>query len=106
MSFIFVLFSDMGKKDRCKDVLDYDEVLEYIGQFGWFQRKIFLWLSLVSAAAGLAVVVFVFTAFTPDYRCRIPSCDSESSNYTNYKQFLSLESIDLADRCKIPSFEK
>ena len=41
--------------------MDYDEVLEYIGQFGRFQKKIFFWLSFISAAAGLAVVVFAFT---------------------------------------------
>ena len=41
--------------------LNYDEVLEYIGQFGTFQRKIFFLLWLVSAAGGLAVVVFAFT---------------------------------------------
>ena len=41
--------------------LNYDEVLEYIGQFGTFQRKIFFLLWLVSAASGLAVVVFAFT---------------------------------------------
>ena len=40
--------------------LNYDEVLEYIGQFGTFQRKIFFLLWLVSAAGGLAVVVFAF----------------------------------------------
>lgn len=49
------------KEDHRKVGLNYDEVLEYIGQFGMFQRKIFFWLSFVSAAAGLAVVVFVFT---------------------------------------------
>lgn len=58
----------MGGKDPQKVGLNYDEVMEYIGQFGSFQRRIFLWLSLVSAAAGLAVVVFAFTAFTPKYR--------------------------------------
>ena len=51
--------------------LNYDEVLEYIGQFGTFQRKIFFLLWLVSAAGGLAVVVFAFTgmslANTPFY---------------------------------------
>ena len=41
--------------------LNYDEVLEYIGQFGTFQKKIFFLLWLVSAAGGLAVVVFAFT---------------------------------------------
>ena len=58
----------MGGKDPQKVGLNYDEVMDYIGQFGRFQRRIFLWLSLVSAAAGLAVVVFAFTAFTPKYR--------------------------------------
>ena len=44
-----------------KLALNYDEVLEYVGQFGTFQRKIFFLLWLVSAAGGLAVVVFAFT---------------------------------------------
>ena len=65
---ILILVSDMGGKDPQKVGLNYDEVMDYIGQFGRFQRKIFLWPSLVSAAAGLAVVVFAFTAFVPKYR--------------------------------------
>ena len=51
----------MAPSDRARVTLDYDEVLEYIGQFGRFQKKIFFWLSFISAAAGLAVVVFAFT---------------------------------------------
>ena len=51
----------MAPSDRARVSLDYDEVLEYIGQFGRFQKKIFFWLSFISAAAGLAVVVFAFT---------------------------------------------
>ena len=43
------------------ETLDYDKVLDHIGQFGAFQRKIFLLLSFISAAAGLAVVAFAFT---------------------------------------------
>ena len=79
--------------------LDYDEVLSYIGQFGGFQRRIFLLLSLVSAAGGLAVVVFAFTGtyfmsplkcpmvsipmpgYTPKYRCRVPQCESGNITY-------------------------
>ena len=41
--------------------VNYDKILDHIGQFGSFQRKIFFWLSFVSAAAGLAVVTFAFT---------------------------------------------
>lgn len=69
----------MGDSDRGV-ALDYDEVLEYIGQFGKYQRKIFFWLWLVSAAGGLAVVVFGFTAYVPKYRVRT-ECDGPDSTY-------------------------
>ena len=47
---------------------DYDLVLSHIGDFGGFQRRVLLLLSLVSAVGGLAVVEFPFTAFVPKYR--------------------------------------
>jgi len=59
--------------------LDYDEVLEYIGQFGTYQRKILFWLWLSAAASGLAVMVFSFTALQPGYRCRVTPCDPVNS---------------------------
>jgi len=94
--------------------LNYDEVLEYIGQFGTFQRKIFFLLWLVSAAGGLAVVVFAFTGLEPKYRCRISGCEDEGSQY--YEEVQSEEgvtvqrlpswygndSIGLNDRCIKP----
>lgn len=89
--------------------LDYDEVLSYIGQFGGFQRRIFLLLSLVSAAGGLAVVVFAFTGYTPKYRCRVPQCESGNITYFHNEMAESPSlpswyngSIELADRCKVP----
>ena len=56
---------EKSEVSRKSDVLDYDQVLDHIGQFGTFQRKIFIWLSFVSAAAGLAVVTFAFTGEIP-----------------------------------------
>ena len=90
--------------------LDYDEVLDYIGQFGPFQRRIFLWLSLVTTAAGVAVVVFAFTGFEPQYRCRVAQCEDPASKYFTTDQegnmklpsFYANDSIQLKDRCKIP----
>ena len=37
------------------------QVMEYIGKFGKYQRRVFFWLWLLAAAGGLAVVVFSFT---------------------------------------------
>ena len=56
--------------------VDYDLVLSYVGQFGRFQKIILFFLSLVSSAGGLAVVVFAFTGFEPSYRCRVSECES------------------------------
>ena len=50
-----------NRREGDKGKLDYDKVLDHIGQCGPFQRRIFLWLSFISAAAGLAVVAFAFT---------------------------------------------
>ena len=49
------------KKERGKSVMTYDTVLEYVGQFGRFQKKIFLWMCLVSFLTGPPIVVFAFT---------------------------------------------
>ena len=110
--------------------LNYDEVLEYIGQFGTFQRKVFLWMSLFSAAAGLAVVVFVFTGqllaprrgrvlssvqcpgFVPRYRCSVPACgETADTGYYDtgpigdltLPSFYGVETIQLAERCRKPA---
>ena len=101
----------MTHRDRGKPGLNYDEVLEYIGQFGWFQRRIFLLLSLVSAGAGLAVVVFAYTGFEMQYRCRVAGCEDQNSPYyetdadgnTKLPNFYAIDSIDLKDRCRIPT---
>ncbi len=46
-----------------KVMVDYDEVLKHIGQFGRWQKRIHFLMWITSAIGGLAVVVFVFTAF-------------------------------------------
>jgi len=70
----------MSKKEDSSG-LNYDEVLDYIGQFGPFQRRIFFWLWLVSAAGGVAVMVFAFTGLEPNYRCRVPECEGINASY-------------------------
>jgi len=70
----------MSQKESCSN-LNYDEVLEYIGQFGSFQKRIFFALWLVSAAGGIAVMVFAFTGLEPNYRCRVPQCEGSNASY-------------------------
>ena len=65
-----------------KGIVDYDDILSHIGQFGPWQQRIHLLLWLTSAAGGLAVVVFSFTAFNLSYRCANPYCDGSDGFLT------------------------
>ena len=68
--------------DKEQEGINCDTVLDYVGVFGWFQKKILFCLSFAAAAGGVAVVVFAFTGFEPNYRCRVKACESlESSSY-------------------------
>ncbi|XP_058390284.1 solute carrier family 22 member 1 isoform X1 [Diceros bicornis minor] len=49
-----------------------DDVLDKVGEFGWFQKQVFLILCLISAAFAPIYVGIVFLAFTPDHRCLSP----------------------------------
>uniref|UniRef100_A0A0P6JL06 Solute carrier family 22 member 1 isoform a n=1 Tax=Heterocephalus glaber TaxID=10181 RepID=A0A0P6JL06_HETGA len=49
-----------------------DDVLEQVGEFGWFQKTIFLSLSLVSIALAPIYLGIVFLGFTPDHWCWNP----------------------------------
>ncbi|XP_039077334.1 solute carrier family 22 member 1-like isoform X1 [Hyaena hyaena] len=49
-----------------------DDILEQVGEFGWFQKQIFLTLCLLSAAFAPLYVGIVFLAFSPDHRCLSP----------------------------------
>jgi len=94
--------------DKDRPELDYDKVLDHIGQFGPFQRRIFLWLSFISAAAGLAVVAFAFIGFEPNYRCRVAHCDNSTPSYFSedtgrLPSWLANSSIPLSQRCVVPT---
>ncbi|KAM6185575.1 solute carrier family 22 member 1 [Rhynchocyon petersi] len=49
-----------------------DDVLQQVGEFGWFQKQAFLILCLLSAAFAPIYVGIVFLGFTPDHHCRNP----------------------------------
>ena len=51
----------MKEEGKVEVGLNYDSVLEYLGQFGCFQKKVFLWMCLISFLTGPPIVVFAFT---------------------------------------------
>ena len=59
-----------------KQSVDYDEILSKVGHFGTFQTMILFLLSCCSAAGGLVVVVFPFTAYQQQYRWEVETSHS------------------------------
>lgn len=49
-----------------------DDVLEQVGEFGWYQKRVFLTLCLISAALAPIYLGVVFLGFSPPHRCRSP----------------------------------
>ncbi|XP_053344535.1 solute carrier family 22 member 2-like [Clarias gariepinus] len=51
---------------------NFDDILEETGKFGWFQKRIFIILSLVSVPLAGVYVGVVFLGFTPKHWCHNP----------------------------------
>ncbi|XP_050743154.1 organic cation transporter protein isoform X3 [Drosophila biarmipes] len=58
------------------EVLDFDDILAEIGEFGPFQRRNYLLICLPVLFAAANSLSYVFTAGSPTYRCYVPGCDS------------------------------
>ena len=82
----------MERDEGKGEPVDYDKVLDHIGQFGHFQKRIFLWLSFVSAAAGLAMVAFAFTGTGDDITEDNDVTEKIADDVTKTKVFI-LESL-------------
>ncbi|XP_055856207.1 solute carrier family 22 member 3-like [Episyrphus balteatus] len=70
-------------KDSTKEsnTFGVDDILTQIGEFGKFQRYIYIIIFLVTIFHNIISVGFVFTASPVVYRCRIPECDKSESLY-------------------------
>lgn len=64
--------------------LDYErDVLETIGGFGTWQKRIYIILLVPIALCGMAVFIHSLIAYVPQHRCRIPQCEND----VNWIQF-------------------
>ncbi len=56
--------------------MDFDLVLEHMGQFGLWQRLVFVMAGLAAAGEAIVTLMFSFVGYVPDYRCLVPQCES------------------------------
>lgn len=58
--------------------MNYDKILEHVGQFGLWQKWVFFLAGLAAAAEAFMTLQFSFTGYVPDFRCFVPLCDDET----------------------------
>ncbi|XP_063241777.1 organic cation transporter protein [Bacillus rossius redtenbacheri] len=59
--------------------MDFDEVLDEIGEFGRFQIINYFLICLPVMFGAANSLSYVFTAGVPDYRCAVPGCDDPAA---------------------------
>ncbi|XP_055854570.1 organic cation transporter protein isoform X2 [Episyrphus balteatus] len=61
--------------------MDFDGILEEIGECGRYQKINYLLICLPVMFAAANSLSYVFTAGIPNYRCLIPECGESSTNF-------------------------
>ena len=89
--------------ETCDYLINYDEILKHLGEFGKFQIRVHILLWLVSVFSGVAVVTWVFTGFDMKYRCPIPQCDDPENGISYYYNSTSKLSLPKYAQKGIPS---
>lgn len=62
-------------------VIDFDEVLCHLGQFGLYAIRIFCLSCIVAAMCGPPVTQDTFVEYENPHRCKVPSCDNNETSY-------------------------
>ena len=89
----------------CAAGLEYDDILETVGEFGRWQKALFLMMCVPSAFSAMAVFMFTFIQFTPDHRCAIQSCNDTAyqtdQNFLNWTTPHDSTDQSLWSRCQV-----
>ena len=60
----------MGGSEKCKKINNLDDIYEHkVGEFGRWQKVMFILLGYGAMPAAIQALVAAFTQATPDYKC-------------------------------------
>lgn len=61
--------------------MNFEDVLERVGEFGRFQKFIFSLLCIPPIFSGMHTLSYVFTSAVPSHRCYVHGCDTSRTTY-------------------------
>ncbi|KAJ8315874.1 hypothetical protein KUTeg_008024 [Tegillarca granosa] len=69
--------------------MHFDDILRKLGEFGTYQKRLYILLCIPMVSAGFHMVISVFLTGTPDHRCAIPGYDNDTYEVQNaYHQYI------------------
>ncbi|XP_078335241.1 organic cation transporter protein-like [Crassostrea virginica] len=95
--------------------MKFDDILVRIGEFGFYQRRLYLILCIPAISTGCYMMMLVYTMYTPDHRCKIPGLDNDTFQAQNdwHRQMINQSipvpedptSIHQYDRCHVIQYK-
>ena len=61
-------------------IVDFDSALQHIGEFGRYQKKIYLLVNLISVPFSATMLIIVFVGAVPEWKCPSPSAPLSHCN--------------------------
>ncbi|XP_046582580.1 organic cation transporter protein-like [Haliotis rubra] len=58
--------------------MKYDDILKDLGEFGTYQKRLYVLLCIPMVSLGIQIMVTVFTLGVPDHRCAVPGLDNDT----------------------------
>ncbi|XP_048240248.1 organic cation transporter protein-like [Haliotis rufescens] len=58
--------------------MKYDDILKDLGEFGTYQKRLYVLLCIPMVSLGIQILITVFTLGVPDHRCAVPSLDNDT----------------------------
>ncbi|XP_041922169.1 LOW QUALITY PROTEIN: solute carrier family 22 member 4-like [Alosa sapidissima] len=74
-------------------MIDNEEIIAFVGQWGLFDRLIYILLSLSAVPCGFIRLSMVFLADIPPHHCRLPSLNSSSYGGLGYNLSIPTEEV-------------
>ncbi|XP_056000398.1 solute carrier family 22 member 1-like [Ostrea edulis] len=71
--------------------MKFDDILERVGEFGFYQKRLYKIMCISSTTVGCLMMMFVFTTHTPSHRCKIPGYDNDThlEQNENHRQLIN-----------------
>ncbi|XP_069140758.1 organic cation transporter protein-like [Argopecten irradians] len=78
--------------------MKFDDILVHIGEFGFYQKRLYLLLCMPAISVGCYMMMLVIIMATPQHRCQIPGYENDTyALQSEFHRTLVNASIPLAD---------